>query len=124
MRQRVTYDTVLEQLAARIPHLAPAYESELASWAPETIPQTVFVESKFVPYLVQQLQMENELEVKRCFSFLEDLASSPDHDIRDLLAVAVAEPLIADAKVLKLALQAAGPRIRKIIVRIRDWPQQ
>ena len=122
MRQPITYDTVLEQLVDAVPQLAPIYEKEVAAYAPGTPPQTVFIELWFVPYLIQQLTSANELEVKRCFAFLEQLASSGDSSLHDLLGVAVAEPLIADSRALALALPAAGPKIRKLIARIRDWP--
>jgi hypothetical protein len=120
--QPITYETVLERMAAAVPQLAKVYEAEVASWASESPPPIVFIELKFVPHLVRQLESGNELEIKRCFSFLEQLASSPDTALHELLGVAVVEPLIEDEKMLDLAIAAAGPKFRKLAIRMRDWP--
>jgi len=109
-------------MAAAVPQLANVYEAEVASWAPDSPPPTVFIELKFVPHLVQQLESGNELEIKRCFSFLEQLASSPDTALHELLGVAVVEPLLEDEKMFGLVISAAGPKFCKLAMQMRDWP--
>ena len=124
MTPPLTYASVLERLAAAVPHVASVYEREVASWAPESPPPIVFVERWFTPYLIQQLESANELEVKRCLSFLEQLASSSDTALHDLVHFAVVEPLLSDSKAVELALSAAGPKVKKLIVRARNWTTQ
>ena len=120
---RITYQTVLENLADAIPALEPIYRQEVASWAPDDVAPIVFVELHLVPYLVQQLKEGNQLEAKRCLSFLEELAASSDTHLQELVGVAVGEPLLSDRANLDLTLQAAGPKLRKLIVTMRDWPR-
>ena len=118
------YKAIPKQLAAALPELAPDYEKEALSYAPELPPPTVFVEDFFMPFLLEQVRRKQTATVDRCLTFLDELARSEDPDTLDLLGTSVAEPLLAHPNALSEVIEAARPRLRMILVRVRDWPRQ
>ena len=118
------YEAIPKQLAAALPELAPAYEKEALSYAPEPLPPTVFVEDFFIPFLLEQAQRKQTAALGRCLAFLDELAQSEDPDTLNLLGTSVAEPLLAHPTVLSQVIGAARPRLRMVLIRVRDWPRR
>jgi hypothetical protein len=120
----LVYEAIPKQLAAALPELGPAYEKEALSYAPEPPPPTVFVEEIFIPFLLEQVRRKASATVERCLVFLDDLARSEDPATLSLLGTSVAEPLLAHPSVLSQVIGAARPRLRMILIRVRDWPRR
>jgi len=58
----------------------------------EDIPHC-FYDNEFVPYIVKQLEENNEDELKKIFKFIEKLFSEGDEDVVNIAGVSIVESL-------------------------------
>ena len=66
----------------------------------------------FNPFLKDSLISKNEKRLKNTFNFLERIASSSDHEIKNILSVTIIESL--SPKQLNIFLLYAGPRTKRV----------
>lgn len=118
----ITYEHVREALLTSIPELRERIDSTFGSYydlekgTPEETPEAYPIFEDVVKKLVFELleSGQNESLLSRLFLFFEDMANSPDPSVsRDLLGIAILEPLTARGESIRQAWNYMGPRTRE-----------
>jgi hypothetical protein len=114
----LTFDRIREALISAIPELSDHIQSTLGIYynlkieTPDAYPIFEDVVQKLVFKLLQNHQDERLLIL--LFRFFEEMANSPDPNVsRDLLGIAIIEPLVWDEEIIRQAWQYLGPRTRE-----------
>jgi len=125
----LTYDRVQGALLSAFPELLERIWSTFGSYydlekgTPEETPEQYPVFEDVVQKLVFELleSGQNEALLARLFLFFEDMANSPDPNVsRDLLGIAIMEPLVYRRESLRQAWKFMGPKVREYAVREAD----
>lgn len=130
----LTYENIVENLFKRFPELKQRYAEDI-KWIQDTFAnksskgQTVYFDKCFCDYIGRNivLQPENLCRLKQIFAFLEEMASSDDVDVQDLLQVTVLEYLRSWFQLQSRAQQLMGPntlRLFNVVKQYLDEPQQ
>jgi hypothetical protein len=123
---RLTFDGVRDALLSAFPELLePIWNTfgstyDLERGTPEETPETYPVFEDVVKKLMFELleSGRDEALLIRLFLFFEDLANSPDPNVsRDLLGIAILDPLVYGKESLRRAWRYMGPE-RK------NWPSR
>jgi hypothetical protein len=86
---------------------------------PEAYPVFEDVVKKLVFELLESGRDENLLT--RFFLFFEDMANSSDPNVsRDLLGIAILDPIVYDKESLGRAWKYMGPKMRQLAVEVAD----
>jgi hypothetical protein len=114
----ITYDRIREALISAIPELNDHIESTLGTHYDLKIetPDTYIIFEDVVQKLVFKLleHRQDERLLLLLFRFFEEMANSPDPNVsRDLLGIAIIEPLVWDEEIIRQAWQYLGPRTRE-----------
>jgi hypothetical protein len=117
--QELVYDRIREALISAFPELWERIERTFGSYynpeeeTPEAYPIFEDVVQETVFELLENGQ-DNAL-LTRLFAFFERMASSPDPNVsRDLLGIAILEPLVYRTASIQRAWEYMGPRMRAL----------
>ena len=127
--EELTFDNVQGALLSAFPELLERIWSTFSSYydlekgTPEETPENYPIFEDVVQKLVFELleSDQNEALLARLFLFLEDMANSLDPRVsRDLLGIAIMEPLVYKRESLRQAWKFMGPKVREYAVREAD----
>ncbi len=111
------YDSICSALIDRFPEVFDLYENEYES---ELRWPHVIYENYFVRYIKRVLRSGSE-QTAGIFEFLEDMATSADQEVRNLLQVSVLEALADRDDTRKLMQPLMGPETRKIYEKLHNY---
>ena len=126
-----TYYGIVNELLAEIPEINKNYAEEMA-WIKDTFKdqetdgQTVYFGRCFCDYIGRLLvnERQDNMEIEKIFTFLEDMAVSEDQEVRNLLQVTVLEYLrswyLLQSRSEKLML----PETKKIFAHVKSYLQE
>lgn len=113
MRHDITERNMMEKLLESIPEVKGRYEEEI-EWLDK---DNHWVLCSFVLYqhieALLKADMPDENQLRRIFSFLEDLLSQQDLTVRNIAEDAVCENICSDEVVLQKAQRYLGPAAKK-----------
>jgi hypothetical protein len=118
--QEFVYERASEQLVLHIPELRDAYRRELEWWGSEAPGAHVVYDEVLIPYISALLTSGEDQTLKRVFEFIERLATAADTRLRDLVAVTICEPLLADRAGLDQARRYMGKETRRILKKVQQ----
>ena len=120
-KTELNFANVRQELLLRFPDLQETvaatlgYCYDLATETPAAYPIFEDVVQKKLLQLIDS--GEDSALLRRLFDFFEDMATSPDPNVsRDLLGIAILEPLVERTSRLRLVRQYMGPQIRLAIM--------
>jgi hypothetical protein len=112
----VTYEGLTSELLKRIPELILPYRQVLRQWGGEQPGQHIIFEEVLIPFLFSELQSSKAKPLlRKAFVLLEDMASHPDGDVRDVVGEAVGESFWGHDDLLSRARKFMGPETKKVI---------
>ena len=126
-----TYYGIVNELLAEFPEINKNYAEEMA-WIKDTFKdqetdgQTVYFGRCFCDYIGRLLvnERQDNMEIEKIFTFLEDMAVSEDQEVRNLLQVTVLEYLrswyLLQSRSEKLML----PETKKIFAHVKSYLQE
>ena len=120
-KTELNFANVRQELLLRFPDLQETVAAtlgntyDLAIETPDAYPIFEDVVKKKLFQLIDG--GEDSALLQRLFDFFEDMATSPDPNVsRDLLGIAILEPLVERTSRLRLVRQYIGPQIRRAIM--------
>ena len=127
--KNLTFDDICGALLSSFPELLDPIWSTFGSYydlekgtpeeTPEAYPVFEDVVKKLVFELLESGRDENLLT--RFFLFFEDMANSSDPNVsRDLLGIAILDPIVYDKESLGRAWKYMGPKTRQLAVEAAD----
>jgi hypothetical protein len=117
MHNALVYQGIEKLLLARFPELRPAVEKalwyyDMKSETPEPYP---LFEGVLKGFLFDLLDLGGDDPLlPRIFAFLEEMASSPDGEVVNLLWIAILEPLVFRRDRVRRAWKYMGSRTREL----------
>jgi hypothetical protein len=127
--KELVYDGIREALFSHFPELLERIWSTFGSYydlekgTPKETPEAYPIFEDVVKKLLFELleSGEDNSLLARLFLFFEDMANSPDPNVsRDLLAIAILEPLVDRKENLRQAWKYMGPKMKELAVREAD----
>lgn len=127
--KELVYDGIREALFSHFPELLERIWSTFGSnydfekGTPKETPEAYPIFEDVVKKLLFELleSGEDNSLLARLFLFFEDMANSPDPNVsRDLLAIAILEPLVDRKENLRQAWKYMGPKMKELAVREAD----
>jgi hypothetical protein len=116
---QLVFGRIREALISSFPELWERIEKTFGSYydleeeTPEAYPIFEDVVQKLMFELLQD--DSNQALLGRLFRFFEDMANSPDPNVsRDLLGIAILEPLVYKQESIRRAWKYMGPRTRNL----------
>jgi len=118
----LTFDRIREALFSAFPELWERIKAtfgsdyDLEKGIPEETPDAYPIFEDVVKRLLLELleSGQNEALLTRLFLFFEEMAKSPDLNVsRDLLGIAILEPLVARQESVRAAWRFMGPRMKE-----------
>lgn len=124
----LTYENIVENLFKRFPELKQRYMEDI-EWIQDTFAdksskgQTVYFDKCFCDYIGRNIVLEpnNLCRLNQIFTFLEEMASSDDVDVQNLLQVTVLEYLGSWFQLQSKALQLMGPNTLKLFNVVKQY---
>ena len=122
-RQNLTLETINSALFSAVPELSELVRSvfgsyyELCKTSPDQNPEPYLIFEDVVQRLIFDLleTNENETLLTRIFGFFEDMANSRDPNVsRDLLGIAILEPLVYEKAKIRAAWKFMGPKMKEL----------
>jgi hypothetical protein len=111
-REAIRYSNVVSQLLAKVPDFA----ARPRHWDAD-LPHEVL--GSFALFLCEEVHRgANESTLDRAFEFVNELASSNDDDVKNLLVVSVLEVLADDEKCRTAALDHFSDESRVLLERV------
>lgn len=126
-----SYSEIVNELLKEFPEISRRYAEELA-WIQDTFQdqetrgQTIYFDRCFCDYIGRLLVSERQdnVKIKKVFVFLEDMATSEDQEVRNLLQVTVLEYLrswyLLQSRSEKLML----PETKKMFEGVKSYLQE
>lgn len=126
-----SYSEIVNELLKEFPEISRRYAEELA-WIQDTFQdqetrgQTIYFDRCFCDYIGRLLVSERQdnVKIKKVFVFLEDMATSEDQEVKNLLQVTVLEYLrswyLLQSRSEKLML----PETKKIFAHVKSYLQE
>jgi hypothetical protein len=123
--KNLTFDRVRAALLSSFPELLERIWTTFGSYydlekgTPEETPGAYPIFEDVVEKLVFELleSGQDESLLARLFLFFEDMANSPDPNVcRDLLGIAILEPLVYRKASLRVAWRFMGPKTKELAV--------
>lgn len=126
-----SYPEIVKDLLEEFPEINDNYADEI-TWIRDTFKnqktggQTVYFDQCFCDYIGRLLveERQDNVRIEQIFTFLENMASSEDQEVRNLLQVTVLEYLrswhLFQSKAEKFML----PETRKLFDRVKSYLQE
>ena len=123
--ETLTYDSVRGAFFSAFPELLERIWSTFGSYydlekgTPEETPDTYLIFEDVVQKLAFELLESGQEEALliRLFAFFENMANSPDPRVsRDLLGIAIIEPLVYKKPSVQAAWRFMGPKMKEFVV--------
>lgn len=126
-----SYSEIVNELLKEFPEISGRYAGELA-WIQDTFQgqetkgQTICFDRCFCDYIGRLLVSghQDNVKIKQVFAFLEDMATSEDQEVKDLLQVTILEYLrswyLLQSRSEKLML----PETKKIFAHVKSYLQE
>jgi hypothetical protein len=113
MKSGLIYKDIGNVLLDRFPELQREFVSDdLKAEAPLAYP---LFELFFKHFFFGLLDTNNDASlIGRVFSFLEEMANSPDRNVTDLLGIAILEPLVFQRERVRRAWKYMGEKTKKL----------
>jgi len=120
--EALTFDRVRRALLSAFPELLERIWNTFGSYydlekgTPEETPEAYPIFEDVIQKLVFELLESGQEEalLTRLFAFFEDMANSPDPNVsRDLLGIAILEPLVYRKASLRAAWRFMGPKTKE-----------
>lgn len=117
----ISYADLTTALVERVPALFSGYAELRAMWDGEEPGPHVVFEDLLVPYASELLRRNTDTgELQPIFDLLEELAASPDQDVRDVLAASVLEGLGQAPDIRSSAKSYMGRRTKLLMEKIEQ----
>jgi len=117
----IAYQDVTTTTLEEIPELAADYEKELQSWKPDEVPPHIVYGTLFANFIERteqawQATNEDDFEhlLKRCFAFVERVASSSDFQSRCVVEASLLESLIGENGDWSRYIRFLGPNTKRM----------
>ena len=121
-KKRITTDTLGEALVEAVPELRAEYDENKSFYSEEAFKDHLVYGMALNPSLMEWLELEDNPELlTRVFSFIEELASSDDRKVRNVVTVTVCERIDSNEKALQVAHKYMGPNTRKLADEIAEY---
>jgi len=118
----MNYDTINDIFLLRFPELDSLFKEKYEAWGEEDIPQHCFLGDVLNYYLTVLLRENTDKhQIKKIFSFYEEMAACDDVHVRDLLQVTLLEYLWDEKTVFTNALNYMQPKTHVINDAIRSY---
>lgn len=126
-----SYSGIVNDLLKEFPEISENYAGEIA-WIKDTFKgqetggQTIYFDRCFCDYIGRLLvnECQGNTKIKKVFAFLEDMAVSEDHEVRNLLQITVLEYLrswyLLQSRSEKLML----PETKKMFECVKSYLQE
>ena len=115
------YEELCQILGKRFPELALQISHYFDIWGSEYLPHLLYNEV-LNPYVKELLRgASNNDSLGKVFQFYEELATSEDEEVRNLLQVTLLEVLWDEKVILEKAYTHMLPETRKANERIREY---
>jgi hypothetical protein len=112
------FDTINDVLLSRSPELKDLIEKKFGSYynLATEMPDAYPIFEDVVQGLVLELLLtgENESLLTRLFGLFNEMASSPDGAVRDLLTIAIIQPLVYQLKSIIPIQRYMGPEMTRL----------
>lgn len=126
-----TYYGIVNELLAEFPEINKNYAEEMA-WIKDTFKdqetdgQTVYFDRCFCDYIGRLLvnECQDNMEIEKIFTFLEDMAVSEDQEVRNLLQVTVLEYLRSWYLLQRESEKFMLPETKKIFAHVKSYLQE
>lgn len=125
----MTYERLVDVLLKRVPEIRIEYQREARAWKGEKPGQHIVFADVLVPFILTLLRSgKGKALLGRIFALLEDMATHPDEDVRDVVGDSVGEAFWGHDELSVKASRLMGPETSKIIATAWDmrfgapWP--
>lgn len=126
-----SYPEIVNELLKEFPEISGCYAEELA-WIPntfqgqETQGQTVYFDRCFCNYIGRLLvnERQDNIKIKKVFVFLEDMATSEDQGVKNLLQVTVLEYLRSWYLLQRESEKFMQPETRKMFDIVKSYLEE
>ena len=109
----MNYASINEALMSRFPELDLLFKEQIEFWEGEDMPPHCFMGDVLNKYVTELLRKNSDAQqIKKIFQFYEEMASSDDWLVRNLLQVTLLEYLWDEDYVFKNALENMQPKTR------------
>ena len=122
----IAYQDVTTTLLEEIPELAADHEKELKFWKPDEVPPHVVYGTVFANFIDRTEQewratSEDQYEqlLKRCFAYVERVASSSDFESRCVVEASLLESLIGQKGDWSRYIQFFGPNTKRMAMEVK-----
>lgn len=110
----LTSNNIIESFLETIPEMKDTYKDEIEWWEGEFPGLHNIFGDVLNPFLLEHLKMEeNRVLLQRIFDFLEEMATSTDNDIDNVLVVTILARIGDDIECLKKAVKYMGSNTLK-----------
>ncbi len=121
-QKKITLDTLGEALVEAVPELCADYEENKSFYSEEAFKDHLIYGMVLNPSLIEWLNKNDNPELLiRVFDFLEELASSSDWKIRNVVTITVCERIDSDERALRAAHRYMGLNTRKLADEIAEY---
>ena len=126
-----SYSEIVNELLKEFPEISRRYAEELA-WIQDTFQdqetrgQTICFDRCFCDYIGRLLVSERQdnVKIKKVFVFLEDMATSEDLEVKNLLQVTVLEYLRSWYLLQRESEKLMLPETKKIFAHVKSYLQE
>ena len=126
-----SYSEIVNELLKEFPEISRRYAEELA-WIQDTFQdqetrgQTIYFDRCFCDYIGRLLVSERQdnVKIKKVFVFLEDMATSEDQEVKNLLQVTVLEYLRSWYLLQRESEKFMQPETRKMFDTVKGYLEE
>lgn len=126
-----SYLGIVNDLLKEFPEISKNYAKEIA-WIKDTFKgqetggQTIYFDRCFCDYIGQLLmdECQDNNQIEKIFTFLEDMAVSEDQEVRNLLQVTVLEYLRSWYLLQNRSEKLMLPETKKIFAHVKSYLQE
>ena len=126
-----SYLGIVNDLLKEFPEISKNYAKEIA-WIKDTFKgqetggQTIYFDRCFCDYIGQLLidECQDNIQIEKVFTFLEDMAVSEDQEVRNLLQVTVLEYLRSWYLLQNESEKRMLPETKKIFDRVKSYLEE
>jgi len=131
VKDMYSYSEIVNELLKEFPEISRRYAEELA-WIQDTFQdqetrgQTIYFDRCFCDYIGRLLVSERQdnVKIKKVFVFLEDMATSEDLEVKNLLQVTVLEYLRSWYLLQRESEKLMQPETRKMFDTVKSYLEE